>query len=79
MRLRDGFSEDVIFEMGLEAPERVYKQRRGKALRQRRPAGMFLDDSSRKPPVNPPGWAVSTPVLGFVIAPEEMIIKYSGD
>lgn len=79
MRLRDTFSEDVIFEMGLEASETVYNQRRGKAVRQRRPAGMFLDDSSRKPPLNPPGWAVSMPVLGFVIAPEEMIIKYSGD
>lgn len=79
MRLRDTFSEDVIFEMGLEASETVYNWRRGKAVRQRRPAGMFLDDSSRKPPLNPPGWAVSMSVLSFVIAPEEMIIKYSGD
>lgn len=47
---------------------------------QRKPGGMLVDDSSGKPSLNLPGeLSVSSPVLGFAIAPEEIIMKYSDD
>lgn len=70
MRLKDGFSKEVIFEISVDASERLFQQKSGETLRQRKPGGMLVDDSS----ILQCGLRVLSPLFGFFIAPEEIII-----